>query len=498
MNKYQIYKALRRHTSLSKQRAVNYEANRFAQFFVLLGGAFVAGYLIFIAIGLSLVANSLNSITPAGFFASMMPFIMILDIVFRFLLQRTPAQLIKPYLLLPLRKYDCIDAFIVSSILSPLNCIWMFLTVPYVIMTTVFSVGFFPALALVIAAQLLFACNSMLFMVTHTLGHARFLWYLLPVAIYAAMFIPVFVSGFDTFFNIWAWGGEAIANGNPIVYLAIIAVMAVLFTLNRKVQYKYTREEMMKEKDLQVRTISSFSFFDRFKQTGEYLKLEMKSMLRNKNPRTSLTTSLIIITVLSLINAFTDAYTDSFSTQFWAVYPFAFVGTNLVTIMCPEGNYIECLLIHKQNIRSLLEAKYYFYTVMLLVPLLLMLPTVFTGRYPLLLLVSLCLFTAGPMFCMLMQLAVYNKTTSPLNTTLTRKGGLHANYIQLILEMVCMFLPVIIIPLLCSLMGETAAYLTMSAIGIAFIATHKKWIDNIYRRMMARKHTNLEGFLTSR
>ncbi len=92
--------------------------------------------------------------------------------------------------------------------------------------------------------------------------------------------------------------------------------------------------------------------------------------------------------------------------------------------MSYEGNFIECLMVRKENIRSLLEAKYYFYSVVLVLSLLLMLPTVFTGKYSLLMLVSLMIFTAGPLFCLLMQLAVTNKQTLPLNTKLTKKSGL--------------------------------------------------------------------------
>ena len=166
--------------------------------------------------------------------------------------------------------------------------------------------------------------------------------------------------------------------------------------------------------------------------------------------------------------------------------------------MCPEGNYIECLLVHKENIRSLLEAKYCFYSVMLVLPLCLMLPTVFSGKYSFLLLLSMMAFTAGPMYFMLMQLAVINKVTMPLNTKMTRKNGMETNYIQLIVEMVALFMPVGLMSLLQAFMSDTMSYIFILLIGIVFILTHRLWIGNIYRRMMKRKYENLEGFMTSR
>ena len=171
---------------------------------------------------------------------------------------------------------------------------------------------------------------------------------------------------------------------------------------------------------------------------------------------------------------------------------------NLVRIMCPEGNYIECLLVRKENIRSLLEAKYYFYSITLLIPFILMLPTVIAGTYPLLLLMGMMIFTAGPVYCMLMHLAIINKVTMPLNTKLTRKTGVETNYVQVIVEMVAMFLPIALVSVLDAFIGSTPTYLFMIIVGLTFILTNRIWINKIYKRMMKRKYKNLEGFMSSR
>ena len=166
--------------------------------------------------------------------------------------------------------------------------------------------------------------------------------------------------------------------------------------------------------------------------------------------------------------------------------------------MGPEGNFIECLLVRKENIRSLLEAKYYYYSALLVIPLVLMLPNVFTEKYSFLMLLSLMFFTAGPMFCVVMQLAVINKVSVPLNTKLTRKNGMETNYVQIIVEMVALFMPIVIISVLMVFVGETWTYVIMLLVGVLFMALHKYWIGNIYRRMMKRKYVNLQGFMTSR
>lgn len=67
----------------------------------------------------------------------------------------------------------------------------------------------------------------------------------------------------------------------------------------------------------------------------------------------------------------------------------------LVKIMCYEGNYIDCLMVRKENIIMLLTAKYYIYSALLVFPFILMLPTVFTGKCTLLMLMAYAAFTAG-------------------------------------------------------------------------------------------------------
>lgn len=498
MNKFQTFFVLRHHVKLAESRSVFYEANKVAQVLTMIGISMLAVYVVFFAVLLSIVANNINQFTPCQFFFGLLPFILPLDFLVRFAVQHTPAQMVRQYLILPLRKYDCVDSFILSSIITPNNFMWLFLTVPYSIMSIAFSTGLIAALSFIIAFQIIVVINSLFYMMIRTLTNEK-VWYIfIPVLVYALLFIPWYFSDFDGLIHYYSNIGEYVSITSPLFFIVLSSVVTILFFVNRIIQHKFIIAETMTEKDIKLKSISSFSFLDRFTQTGEYLKLEVKSMLRNKNLRQTFSFSLFFVLVISLIDSFTDVYDDGFSTCFWAVYPFTLLSINLVRIMCPEGNFIECLLVHKENIRCLLEAKYYFYLALLIPPFVLMLPTVFSRKYSLLMLVSMMFFTAGPMFCLLMQLAVVNKVTMPLNTKLTRRNGLETNYIQIIIEMVALFFPVALISFLSASFGETIAYLIMLFIGILFICFHRFWINSIYRRMMKRKYKNIEGFMTSR
>ena len=171
---------------------------------------------------------------------------------------------------------------------------------------------------------------------------------------------------------------------------------------------------------------------------------------------------------------------------------------NLMSLMSYEGNYIDCLLTRRENILTLLRAKYVFYSLLLVIPFILMLPTVISGKWSLLMLVSYAIFTIGFQYFIAFQTAVYNKISLPLNTKMTDKPGLKTNYIQIILIAIMFIVPNVIVSLLQAMFSENTAYIITLLIGLAFIATHKIWLRNIYNRLMKHKYANLEGFIASR
>lgn len=499
MNRFQLFKELRRHIKLSEKRSPVYEQNKTAKAIIYLMGGFMVVYLLFISVMFAMIANSSRTFTACEFLFGLLPFLLTADFLLRFLGQQTPAQLIKPYLLLPIPKYACVESFIMSSMVTPNNLIWLFITVPYAIMSILFSSGFWAALGFIIGFQLIIIINSQNYMLWRTLITKKIFWWIGPIIIYGAMFLIWIIKDFDAMFDSFAAVGEGVASWNILYYLGIFAILALFFFINREVQYHITFTETTESKNTQMKTVTEFRLFERFGEMGEYLKLEVKSIMRNKNMRNSFLYSTIFTIILSLIISYTDMYDGSFNSKFFMVYVFIINGAMLlVRIMGAEGNYIDGLMIHKENILQLLHAKYYFYCALLLLPLLIMIPTVFMGKYTLLMLIAMMAFTAGPVFFMLMQMAVWNKQTVPLNSKLVSKGNVETNWFAFGVEMAAMFAPVAIIFILQMFMSETATYATMLVIGLLFIATHNIWLRNIYQRFMVRRYENMESFRATR
>lgn len=494
---------LLRHRKLADMRSFNSTENKFAKAMIYLSMSFVVIYLIGLSIPFAMIANESRTTTAAELFTDILPFILFVDFDFRFLIQQTPAQIARPYMMLPLSRYACIDTFIFSSIFTWGNLIWLVFLLPYMLMSVVFSYGLMTTLMLTLVTILLIAANSQWYAIARTLINDSFWWWIIPVAVYAILAAPLYIGndcGLNQFDAVYSTIGSAIDNHNPLPLLASAMLLVLLVVINRKIQYKYVMRELMRtEKTEEVKRVNKFDFLEKYGEIGIFLQLEIKLLTRNKNPRKAFFVGIATVLFISMIIIFSDVYDSIRTTNFWGLYNFILLGITILSrVMGYEGNYIDCLLVRRENILTLLRAKYLFYSALLILPFILMLPLVISGKWSLLMLISYAVFTMGFQYFLLFQTSIYNKQTIPLNEKMTSKGGLDGNYIQMLIIAVMFIVPNTIVGVLQSLFNDNIAYSVMLVIGIAFVMTHKIWLRNIYKRMMKRKYTNLESFIATR
>jgi hypothetical protein len=503
MNRLQIFKTLRKHRKLAEKRALNPNQKAIAKVMMWIAGAFTILYLMGIAIMFSLVINDSSRTTSLEFITTILPFLLTIDFFLRFSIQQTPSQIIKPYVLTRIPRKTCIDSFIATTLFSAGNIVWFALFIPYCLMSVVFNFGLWPTVILLLLLWVTIMANSQWYLIARTLINDSVRWWVLPAVVFAAMYTPWIIKNFDAFDKFYSTSGTIIETGNPLPLIIAIALLCILIAINRKIQLSHVMRELARvetSKAAGTKLLSRIApWLDNKGATGRYIMLEIKSMMRNKNPRKAFIFSVVIILILSLLISFTDIYDGNFMTNFWAIYNYAIFGAMILSkIMCYEGNYIDGLLVHKENILSLLKAKYIIFSALLIPTFLLMLPTVFAGKWSLLMLIAYGLFTAGFQYFMLFQLAVYNNQTVPLNAKFIGKSGMENNYEQLIINLAAFFLPIIFISILQAFMSKTASYIVMLVIGLIFVLTYNMWMRNIYNRMMKRKYKNLEVMRATR
>lgn len=491
---FQFYRLLGQHRNLSERRNPIYSANKKAKWVMGFVYAFMILYILFFAIIFSLAANDSRENTSLEIFTAVMPFVMALDFFTRFVMRPSPTQFVKPYVLIPIPRRWCVDALLTHSLLSAQNLIWWVLVVPYCIMSVVFSFGILPALSLILLVWLLTLANSLWATLVDLLTTRNMLWWILPVTVYLLMFSPLIVLGFDRGLNVYTVMGTGMEYGNMLPHLVAILFIAGLYLGCRRLYLSLILTELSKEQSLKLVKVSKFSFFNRWGELGEYMKLETKLLLRNRTPKKLFLSAMGMVLMFSMLITFSSIYDDSFSTNFYCIYNFVLLGAFILSrVMSYEANYIDLLLVHRENIFQLLLSKYYIYVALLIIPFLLMLPQVIIGKWSLLMLVSYAIFTAGFQYFCILQLAVYNRVKLPLNDNFSGKGG-DKNYLQTVTVLGIFFVPMVVIYLLQAVVSTETSWIIMLGIGIVFICLHKVWLKNIYNRMMKRKYKNLEAF----
>lgn len=494
-----LYKIIKRNQKLGAKRNPAFDTNRFAKFLMYFMAVYWAAILLFLGVMLPLMFEGIvPNMEPYHIMNQGFLYVMFADFLIRFMGQPAVAQELKPYLLMPVKKNRLIDTFLIQSGLNGFNFIWFFTYVPFAFLTVIRFYGFGGMFLYLLGIWLLFVLNNYWYLLCKMLMSEKTIWYLLPVVVYGALGCAEFLLDGLPVSRFTMNLGEGFIEGNPLSFLFVLAVIIALFVLNREIQKKLLYDEISKVKDTKMKHVSEYKFLDKYGDVGEYIRLELKLIARNKTVKAQFRMAFIIMIAFSMVVAFTDVYDGTGMITFICAYNYLLLPImTLGQVMTFEGNYIDGLMSRKESIYNLLRAKYYLTTLIIVVPLFFMLFPVYKGKITLLMAFAYLIFTVGVVFFLLLQLAVYNTRTLPLNSTIM-KSNKTSTTAQMIIMGLAMGIPLILDSLLTALFSETIAYTLLTVIGLAFIATHNLWIKNIYNRFMKRRYENMEAFRSSR
>lgn len=434
------------------------------------------------------------------FIYALIPVFLFIDYLFRYTTDHRLLMHIRPYLLLPLPKHSYTDYLILRQLIVFKNVNLLFICIPFGVKTVIPELGASAMIGYTAGLYLLLLINGQFFQFTQVLTARGLRYWLIPILTYLFIaIITIFFPSPQSYLQRWAEIGNAMIRGEVWIYAVMILFLIGMILLNRNVlehrilQEQYTAAPVKHDKNSIDLTI-----FDRFNQIGEYLKIEVWGILRNKRLRLIFFLNTFGIFIFSL-NTAIDPESDMVKINGFVYYSFIAYGlSSLSRIMCYEGNYYECLLMQRNSIQNLLLAKYYFYTALLLIPLLAFLPVALIGKISFWTVLSYALFAAGVAYRILFQMAIYNKVTFSMQATHTGKNA-NTNYIQLIVTIITIISPFPITALGTWWLNQPIlSNIILSLLGIIFITTHRRWISSISRKMKDNQYEQLEGFQKSR
>lgn len=491
-----LFKELWKQGRLAKKRSPMFEKNRTAKIWIYIGIAFWACYLLIFgvvfALNLSTGGRDAYQILNSGLL-----FILAIDFLSRFPFQQSPTQEVKPYLLFPIHKQKIIDFLLTRSGLDLYNLFWFFFFVPFAIFSIGRFFGVFGIISYLLCIWLLFLVNNYWFLLCKTLINEHVLWFLLPASIYAALGLGMFLPKESPIFTFFMNLGDWYIHFNILAVLGTIAVITLLWVVNRNVMSKLIYKEINKVDDLKIKHLSEYKFLDRYGMLGEFMRLEIRMLLRNKGPRTQTRLIMILVIVFAALMSFTHVYDGRYMQIFILLYAYCAVGfTMLANVMSYEGNYIDGLMVRKECILTLLKAKYYLASLYTIIPFIIIIPTIATGKVTLLFAISMWLFCSGAIYFLFFQLAVYNTHTLPLNMKIATRQ--QTSSVQKVVIFAVFLLPIGLFMALEAICGNTIGDIILLVIGAGFILTNGIWLRNIYQRFMKRRYKNMEELRDSR
>lgn len=495
MNKWQLYKLLRKNDNLRDERHPMFEKNRFMKFLGWFMILYYAAILILMGVVMPLgLREEYNGVAAFHILDGYFLWLLFVDFWTRFIMQETPAQTVKPYRLLPISRKYLMHVYLTRSGFSLGNMFWWFFLVPFGLLAVMPLLGWWSFVGWLMGWWMLCIANGFFYLFVRALCMRHLAWLLIPIIVHGGLILLMLLPENNCLDMPCTEFMYQFALGNPLPYLATAVIIGLGYYANFILQGSMTYNEVAKKEE--IKHASKMSYFNRYGAMGEYLKLEIKLRLRNKQVRMSFFILLGLMTLLSAMLYFTDIYDGEFMKSFILLYDYIGLGTmTLITIMCYEGNYIDGLMSRRESIYELLRAKFYFNSAMMLIPLMLVIPLTLIGKISIWMNVAYFLFTIGVIYPGVFQLAVYNNNTLPLNQKVTGKQG---NATQQIVSMVVLFLPIGLEKICVWIMGPVWGYVPMIVLGLTGIVTHKIWLRNIYVRFMNRRYINMEGYRASR
>ena len=493
-----IQKELRQHQWKSFRRNPMFERNlgvKIFMFFIL--GMLALEFLMFGFVLDKMLLTVGEYERAIDTFNSFLLYIFALDFIVKFFFKSNQSMQIAPYLSLPVKRNTLFNFLLQKEFTNFWNLYLLFLVVPFAFKAITPYFGLMSAFLYILFFYLLCILNSLIVGFANNLTK-RSIWYYIPIA--AAVILPFIfpVTGKLDLGYYTQKTGELLLNNNWMVWIGLIILLLVFWIINRMQMRNELYRELQGEKAEKISSFSSLSILDRFGVIGDFINLEMRMILRSPRLKQQVlfAGALIIGLFFYMLYSPDNAFTKS------GPFVFFLYGTLAIGLMgiimgqylfTSESSFFDGLAARNASLFDFLKSKYILYcSYSLLITLFLLIPA-FQGKISGFLLVSLFFYVTGPIYFIIFQNAVYNKTYFDLfDRGMMNWKGQSGNMI--VISMITMFVPVILVLILHAVFGKTVTYSFMLIVGIGFTFTSQQWLQWIYNRFLKRRYKNMEGF----
>jgi len=458
---------------------------------ILMGFFAVYMLLSFAALGVGLfflLKKNFPDVDPMVTVSGYMIYWLLLELFFRYFMQKLPVMDVKPLLQFPIKKSSITHYILAKSGLSGYNILSLFMVVPF---SSILISQDYPPLNVIIWVI------SVIFIVL-TINYTNFLINKSDKVLFflGGLILALYVLEYFEVLPIKAYAGKMFYSlyQNPIFVLVPIVLAIGTYLINYGFLNKRLYLDASISKKAKEVTASDLSWTKRFGGIAPFLQLDLKLIWRNKRTKMQVFISLAMI-LYGLIFYGMDTYGDTSTI-------YVFVGIFMTGIFLSNfGQFIPAWdseyygMMMSQNIplRKYLESKAGLISVSIVVMFLLSIPYVYFGWKALAINFSCALYNLGVNVPVILFFGSFNKKRIDLaKSAVGNMQGISA--IQLLVLLPLMVVPSLLYLVLKTYVSFELALLVLGLLGIIGFILRKTLLDRVTEAYRKKKYGMIAGF----
>lgn len=416
----------------------------------------------------------------------------IADLLMRFFFQKLPVMSVKPLLTLPIKRNRVVHYVLRKSMISFFNFLPLFALIPFSVVLISKGHELSTTLIWLFAMILITLINNFLNFIIESLSAESELSFL-PILIGAG---SLFALNYFEIVSLSEYLSAGILSvvERP-VYLAILALILVLiYQYNFKIlKRKLYTDNSLKSKTKEAKT-SNLDWTKRFGEIAPFMQLDIRLMLRNKRPRST----LFILIIGLLYGLFFYPQPEFKDMDFIFVFVGIFVtGIFLISfgqfIPAWDGSYYKILM--SQNIRyeMYLKSKFTLMVSSVAILFVLSIPYVYFGWKILLVHFAAAVYNIGVNSHVILFGGSFNRKTVKLDqrAAFNYQG---TGAVQWLLGAPLMLIPMAIFSIFYFLTNFMVGVAVITFLGVIGIALHQRLMKIITGRYLDSKYKMIDAF----
>ena len=417
----------------------------------------------------------------------------------RFFLQKVPVLSVQPYLHLPISRPKLVNYVLGKSVFAVFNFIPVLTITPFIIfqMAPIYS-GFQITGYVVAIIFTILSVNFLALMFKRNLSGNT------PITIIMLLVIGLLVAA--EYFGLLSIGrfSSMLYTGvltNPLWLVGPLALAAVAYAYNFRdlITHLYPEDNLHLKKSSK-RNVSDFKYLKTLGQMGSLISLEIKLMVRNKRPKST----VMFLPVFLLYGLIFYPNPELYGQNGWLIFVGIFMtgGVTLIYgqyLLSWESSYFDGILTHIDDFYLYFKAKYNLLVIATVACLIITLPYGYFGTKIMFINVMAALFNMGVGSIFVIYMSTNNKKRLDLSK------GAAFNYQGVSATQFLISFPVMLMPLIIylpfwalgNIFGDhlyNIGILSIGLVGLLALLLQRPLLKAAVNRFMERRYDIGEGF----